>query len=306
MKFLKKRLKSKKIKQSTGGARPVGPAPEPASAHTFTINYPPRLEPRYGYGRPPAHHILEILERNQAAQIEFMAAIFDQKDALARIEVDLDEADAGPRWNQPWFPPLDAISMYTMVATRRPKVYLEIGSGNSTKFAARAVSDLGLPTRIVSIDPEPRSEVDKICDHVIRKPLEDAGEVADLLSGLSADDIVFFDGSHRCLQNSDVTVFFLETLPGIPDGVTVGIHDIFWPNDYPEDWVKRYYNEQYMLGAYMIGMGSRFPLLFSCAYIGMTQQAALQDGLGASLTSRILEKNVSVGGGALWFTKQTF
>ena len=37
---------------------------------------------------------------------------------------------------------------------------LEIGSGNSTKFARRAIRDHRLCTRITSIDPHPRAEID--------------------------------------------------------------------------------------------------------------------------------------------------
>ena len=37
-----------------------------------------------------------------------------------------------------FLPGLDALALYGMIADRRPARYLEIGSGNSTKFAARA------------------------------------------------------------------------------------------------------------------------------------------------------------------------
>ena len=80
----------------------------------------------------------------------------------------------------------------------------------------------------------------------MRQPLEavDASE----FGALTAGDVVFFDGSHRVFQNSDVTVFFLEILPALPPGVLVQIHDIFWPVDYPPAWADRYYSEQYMAG----------------------------------------------------------
>ena len=52
---------------------------------------------------------------------------------------------------------------------RRPRRFIEIGSGNSTKFARRAIRDHWLNTSIVSIDPFPRSEIDAICDEVVRR-----------------------------------------------------------------------------------------------------------------------------------------
>ncbi|MEM9411676.1 MAG: class I SAM-dependent methyltransferase, partial [Planctomycetota bacterium] len=140
-----------------------------------------------------------------------------------------------------------------------------------------------------------------ICDEVIRRPLEEANELHDVLEKLGPGDIVFFDGSHRCLQNSDVTIFFIDFLPSIPDGVTVGIHDIFWPNDYPEEWVDRYYNEQYILGAYILGMGSQFPLRFSCMYMAINYA----DQLAECLEPELVSKLPGLGGGALWFDKKS-
>jgi hypothetical protein len=112
---------------------------------------------------------------------------------------------------QCWFIELDAVALYGFIATRKPRRYVEIGSGTSTKFARRAVTDHSPRTEIISIDPDPRSEIDALCDDVMRMPLEDVP--ADFFAGLCADDILFFDGSHRAFQNSDVTVFFCGRLP---------------------------------------------------------------------------------------------
>lgn len=60
---------------------------------------------------------------------------------------------------------------------------------------------------------------------------------------LQAGDMLFMDGLHRCLVNTDATVFFLEGLPRLSRGVLMGIHDIFLPFDYPKPWVNRAYSE---------------------------------------------------------------
>ena len=64
-----------------------------------------------------------------------------------------------PRWNQDWFPRLDAAAAYAMVRTLKPKRIVEVGSGHSTRFLARAVADGRLETRITAIDPEPRASL---------------------------------------------------------------------------------------------------------------------------------------------------
>ena len=33
----------------------------------------------------------------------------------------------------------------------------------------------------------------------------------------------------------------------------VGVHDIFLPHDYPSDWLKRFYSEQYLLASWLLG-----------------------------------------------------
>lgn len=48
----------------------------------------------------------------------------------------------------------------------------------------------------------------------------------------------------------------MDLLPRLRLGVVVHMHDIFWPNDYPPIWNDRYYSEQYLLAAYLLGDGS--------------------------------------------------
>ena len=175
--------------------------------------------------------------------------IASYREALQRIEIDA--RDPGePSWHNEWLPPLDAGAIYGFIRSRSPALYVEIGSGNSTKFAARARRDGRLGTRIVSIDPEPRAEVDGLCDRLVRLPLEAAD--LSLFHELADRDVLFFDGSHRAFMNSDATVFFLELLPQLADGVLVGVHDIFLPYDYPREFADRYYSEQYLLAAHLL------------------------------------------------------
>jgi predicted O-methyltransferase YrrM len=214
-------------------------------------DYSYRLESRQGYGKPPLESIARLIRPREGAHAAWLAETERFADRFAAISIDQPDDARQPFWCNGWMPGLDAALLYAMIATKKPKLYLEIGSGNSTKFVRRAIADHGLSTRIESIDPQPRAEIDSLCDTVHRKGLEDADLT--VFDKLEAGDVVFFDGSHRCLQNSDVTVFFLEVLPNLPKGILIGIHDIFLPSDYPLDWQKRMYNEQYMLAAWLLG-----------------------------------------------------
>jgi hypothetical protein len=167
-------------------------------------------------------------------------------------------------------PALDKVALYGYIATRKPKCYLEVGSGNSTKIARRAITDHKLDTRIVSIDPCPRVEIDDICDMIIRQPLEDI--VLDVFDELDADDILYVDNSHRAFMNSDVTTFFLDVLPRLRPGVLVEIHDITLPFDYPEAWLGRHYSEQYLLAAWLLGGGNRFAVSLPNTFISRDEE----------------------------------
>lgn len=227
------------------------PAPGLEGGYQVTLEYPPTadLSPRWGYDRPPHSALLERLasgDANYGLALDVIAGFIYQLAAIKPSASDPQE----PSWVNGFLPGLDGAALYAFTRDRTPRHYLEIGSGNSTKFVARAKRDGALDTTIVSIDPEPRDTVDQLCDELIRRPLETAG--LDPFTTLEPGDIVFFDGSHRVFMNSDATVFFLDVLPTLPSGTLVGVHDIFLPDDYPPQWSGRHYSEQYLLAAYLL------------------------------------------------------
>jgi hypothetical protein len=186
-----------------------------------------------------------------------------------------------------------------MVATGEPQTYCEIGSGNSTKFAALARRSHSPATRFISIDPVPRAEVDLLCDMVIRQPLQEC-ELS-IFESLRAGDILFLDGSHRVLQNSDVNVFFLEVLPEIQPGVLIHIHDISWLWDYPSVWSKRMYSEQYMLGVLLLYSADSFEILLPNAYVSSHPDLMSMFDL---LWKAPALQGIQAWGGSFWFRKR--
>jgi len=243
----------------------------------FSITFGEKLDARPRWSSHP--RISAILESGLPRYEELLRSFEPLLPSLARTPFDADPLQPqAPYWNNVWMPVLDAAALYCLVALRRPQRYVEIGSGHSTRFVARAIADHGLDTRIVSIDPRPRAEIDALCHEVLRTPLERCN--LDVFGSLGPGDIVFADNSHRTYMNSDVTVFFCEILPALASGVTVGIHDIFLPGDYPEDWTGRYYSEQYLLACYLLAETRRFEVVLPMAY-------AASRGLGASLLPEV-------------------
>jgi hypothetical protein len=171
----------------------------------------------------------------------FFAVLDSIESYAADLEAIGADAPPAPRWDQDWFPRLDAAAAYALVRKEPPARIVEVGSGHSTRFLARAVSDGKLATRITAIDPEPRATIDGLPVEFLRNPVQDTPrEVFSLLAG----DILFIDSSHQVQPGSDVQFLVDEVLPGLPSGVRVHFHDIFLPDDYPAHWTWRKYNEQ--------------------------------------------------------------
>jgi Methyltransferase domain len=241
------------------------------------LDYPIEAIPRYGYGKPAHPELTKIFAANDAQYASLLSAFLDLSDCLLRIPLRQPKQSLEPSWVHDWLDGLDTFALYGFTATRKAALYLEVGSGYSTKVVRRAIKDHGLHTRIVSIDPNPRAEVDSLCDEVVRQPLEKAD--LKIFDRLVAGDILFMDGSHRSFMNSDVTVFFLEILPRLKSGVLVHLHDIFLPLDYPPYWEyefypHRYWSEQYLLAASMLAGHCSYDVVLPNHYVSITPRLA--------------------------------
>jgi hypothetical protein len=214
------------------------------------LDFPVTATPRYGYGLPPHPLLYDRFSSEREAYAQTLRSFLEFRDQFSRIPLALDESGDDPAWLNPWLPPRDACALYAFVAQWEPKLVIEIGSGISTRFARRSITDHGLTTQLVSIDPAPRASCDRLCDEVVRRPLETLD--VSFFNRLGPGDVLFVDGSHRTLQNSDVTVLFLDVLTALPKGVRVHLHDITLPFDYPPSWADRYYSEQYLLAVLLL------------------------------------------------------
>jgi hypothetical protein len=238
--------------------------------------------PRWGYGHPSNSHVERALSENSDSIARILAKFNNYMDTFVTVPQSSDPAGSSPYWANGWFENFDPVSLMGMILLHQPKRYFEIGSGNSTKFARYVIQKHRLPTTITSIDPNPVTIINELCDEVIRQRLENT-ELS-MFSALGSGDILFFDGSHRTFPNSDVTVFFLDILPNLKTGVVIHVHDIFLPWDYPIEWDKKMYSEQYVLAAMLLCDERPFKILLPNFFACMDSQ--LKSSV-AQLTSRI-------------------
>ncbi len=267
------------------------------AAHVYDFQY--NADCRNWDQLPGGNIYRKILAKNEESYFALLKEAAANRDNWFSIPTHQPDDDSVPFWDNPAFPPFDAAITYSLINKFRPAIYLEVGSGNSTKFARRAVDDNNLRTRIVSIEPFPAPYLDKVCHKVIKSKLEDMP--LDTFTSLKSGDMLFIDNSHRCFQGSDVTCFFTEILPLLNKGVIYGIHDTFLPYDYPEAWKWRFYNEQYLLMAYLLGGAAGDEILFPVAYMS-GHDAVVDTFLGQHKDSPPWHGH-RLHGGSFWMVK---
>lgn len=221
----------------------------------------PALNPVFEAARPRFAEILEGIESHAAD----LRAILQGR---------------GPaRFDQSWFPRLDAAAAYAIVRREKPRRIVEVGSGHSTRFMAQAVQDGGLSTRIICIDPAPRATLGQLQVEHQRALLRDAP--SGVFEALQADDVLFIDSSHIAMPGTDVDRLFLDVLPRLAGGTLIHVHDITLPYAYPEVWDWRGYNEQMLVGALLQGGG--YELVFASHHVVRDDAAALGRGILAEM-----------------------
>lgn len=235
--------------------------------------YTQRLSPP---GRRPAYRRIEQLLAAQAEK--FAAGLRALDDYAGDLRAIGAQPAPAPRWDQDWFPRLDATMAYALVRRHHPSRIVEVGSGHSTRFLARAVGDGDLATQIVAIDPAPRAALRGLRVEWLPQTVPDCGLAP--FQRLAAGDFLFVDSSHILMPGTDVDFLLNEVLPILPAGVLLHLHDVFLPDDYPVAWSWRGYNEQSGVAALLEG---GWEPLFASRYVTTRMSDRVGDSVVAQL-----------------------
>jgi hypothetical protein len=227
---------------------------------------------RYAGGVTPAER--DLYPAVAALFAEYESVFADALEVLSDYTEDFARIGAGgaagvPRFDQDWFPRLDAAMAYALVRRFQPPRIVEVGSGHSTRFVARAVADGNLPTAITAIDPAPRADIAKLPITLRREAVPQCGPAP--FEALRPGDLLMIDSSHILMPGTDVDFLLSNVLPNLKPGTLVHIHDMLLPDGYPADWAWRGYNEQSAVAA-LLGSGAWQPLFSS--HWAVTRMAA--------------------------------
>jgi len=166
---------------------------------------------------------------------------------------------------------MDARLLHYFLQKNTPKKIIEIGSGNSTLLTYNTKLMFNLDVDIICIEPYPSDYLKKLHDTgkitLIQKCLENVD--LNIFKTLTQNDILFIDSSHVLKLDSDVMFYFTKIFPLLNKNVLIHIHDIFFPYDYPLEWLKqgRFWNEQYFLYVFL-QFNTKFRIKFCNSYSG--------------------------------------
>lgn len=228
------------------------------------------------------------------AEIDY--SILDEKRYLPGLEIDIDAALAmienlatyagefdqwAPRnesgkiaWHQT-YTTIDSASLYTLIRHLKPKRYIEVGCGYSSRVSSAALlanAREGHEVNSTYIEPYPGPILDgfELHGELLVKKIEQVP--LEYFQSLGAGDILFIDTSHVLKAQNDVEWELLHVFPSLRSGVTIHIHDIYTPYEQPRWWLldlylPRYSNEQYALECLLSG-GNAFKTLLPLYQLG--------------------------------------
>lgn len=186
-----------------------------------------------------------------------------------------DEKREGLRYyyQNPSYSYADAITLFCMIMKYNPKKIIEVGSGHSS-CVMLDTNEFFFNNSIDATFIEPYPDyffslikpTDKDSNKIVAGKLQNIPLA--LFESLEANDILFIDSSHVSKFNSDVNQVFFEILPRLKSGVLVHFHDIFYPFEYPYNWLVegRSWNEIYILRSFL-QFNSDFEIVFMSTYV---------------------------------------
>lgn len=244
--------------------------------------------------------LLEI-DLNEDGQAESLRAFRTFYDELPFPEEK--SPDSRYYFSQSWFCYADAIFLYCFLRHTNPRRIIEVGSGfSSAVILDTAERFLQKQPEIVFIEPYPdrlrqllKPQDQQNCEVVERKVQE---VPIDTFTSLRAGDLLFIGSSHVMTCGSDVQFLMFEVLPRLPVGIFVHFHDVFYPFEYPSEWLLsgRYWNEDYFLRAFL-AYNNEWEIYFFNAHIAKVLEDFLAEEMplclkntGGSIYLRRVEK----------------
>lgn len=205
-------------------------------------------------------------------------------------------------YDNPSYSYSDAIFLHCMIRHARPARIVEIGSGYSSCMTIDT-NERFFDGRISCTFVEPYPELLRSLlwpgdeERIAIIPREAQLVPLEILRRLEANDILFIDSTHVSKIGSDVNHLMFEVLPRLAPGVYVHLHDVFYPFEYPDEWIYegRAWTEAYLLHAFL-AHNSAFEIVLFNTFLERFHEARFRERMPLCL------KNT---GGSIWIRRRT-
>ena len=116
-----------------------------------------------------------------------------------------------------------------------------------------------------------------------------------VFESLKQNDILFIDSTHVSKIGGDVNHIFFQVLPRLQTGVLVHFHDMFFPFEYPKQWLYegRAWTEDYLMRAFL-QYNSAFEIAYWNEYLATYYRKEFEEYMPLCLKDT---------GGSLWLRK---
>lgn len=247
---------------------------------------------------------IDLREEEQVALFDTLAEILDDDLPFPAGPSGDDRNGTRYFFENPAYSWSDGMVLHALLRHLRPRHVIEVGSGYSSAMTLDTTErwlDAGSDGPVEVTFVEPYSELlrsllrpgdeERVTIH--ETAVQDVPFV--VFEALGAGDVLFIDSTHVVKAGSDVNHLLFEVLPRLSAGVWIHLHDIFFPFEYPRDWVLegRAWHEVYLLRALLTGSDA-FAIRWFQSYMWTRHRALLEGRLPA------MAKNP---GGNIWLQK---
>ena len=269
---------------------------------------------------PPGHFYSPIPDLDEVRRRE--DAIFGVPENISGIDLRIDEQLAlvnslkqtwaawpyygrqqrGTRYqpDNDYFGHVDALLLFGLLCSLRPKRYVEVGSGWSSALVLDTRDRVldGLDATFIEPYPERLNSLLQVGDSAGTTILESPVQEVDPspFEQLEPGDVLFIDSTHVSKVGSDVNHLFFDVLPRVAPGVWIHVHDIRYPFEYSPEWVYegRAWNEAYLLRA----------LLTETPAWSIEVWASCLQTLRAEKFRQLLPAQATIDGASIWLRHQ--
>ena len=184
----------------------------------------------------------------------------------------------GGRQYEAGFPVGDAMVLQAIMATHAPARCVQLGSSaafDALKDGAAMFCDRPPAMTLVGGRGSEPSGCEETGLRVLTQGVERAP--IELFDDLAPGDLLSIDPSHVSKPGSDVNYILFQALPRLQPGVNIYMHNIFWPFEYPRNFIyeqRRSWNELYVVHAFLTGNRDYEIVFFNDYFAQLAPKAA--------------------------------